>query len=151
MYKPGDRPNDLAKAQTEEDNIPAEGQKGVEVPKVDEDGNPIETNSTQAQTNSTSNTITASNVTLAESNSTGPEPVSANTTVNATNSTSVAKTKEATSADVTQSDDWDTDIVQTKDQKTAIPSKSEFTGPTDIDDLSLKSQMKTNETIIVKK
>lgn len=47
MYKPGERPADLTQAHTSEDNVPGEGQKGVEVPKVDEDGNPIEEPSTK--------------------------------------------------------------------------------------------------------
>ena len=70
MYKPGDRPADLTQSTTAEDNVPAEGQKGVEVPKTDEEGNPIEVtaNSTQVQVNATANT-TAPNATLAESNS----------------------------------------------------------------------------------
>lgn len=89
MYKPGERPSDLTKAQTSEDNVPAEGQKGVEVPKMDEDGNPIDaptSNSTQVQTSTSSNS-TAANATLAVANSS-----SSNVSVssNATNSTTVA-------------------------------------------------------------
>jgi len=66
MYKPGERPADLTQAHTSEDNIPGEGQKGVEVPKVDEDGNPVEeaSNSTKVQVNATTN-ATAPNATLA--------------------------------------------------------------------------------------
>jgi len=66
MYKPGERPSDLTKAQTSEDNVAGEGQKGVEVPKTDEEGNPVEVtaNSTQVQVNATGNT-TAPNATLA--------------------------------------------------------------------------------------
>jgi stress response protein SCP2 len=117
MYKPGERPGDLTKAQTEEDNVTGEGQKGVEVPKVDEEGNPVEVtaNSTiiaavTVSTNSTS--TTTSNATLAQSNSTTSANISssanATVSVNATvNSTSLAHVN----ATATETDDWDTDIV----------------------------------------
>lgn len=119
MYKPGERPGDLTKAQTEEDNVTGEGQKGVEVPKVDEEGNPVEVtaNSTiiaavTVSTNSTS--TTTSNATLAQSNSTTSANISSSAnatvtvTVNATvNSTSLAHVN----ATATETDDWDTDIV----------------------------------------
>lgn len=81
MYKPGERPSDLTKAQTSEDNVPAEGQKGVEVPKTDEEGNPVEVtaNSTQVQVNATANT-TAPNATLAETNSSNETNITGNST-----------------------------------------------------------------------
>lgn len=43
--------------------------------------------------------------------------------------------------------------MQTKQEKTSTPAvatKSEYTGPTDIDDLSLHTQLKA-DTVIVKK
>lgn len=162
MYKPGERPADLQKAQTEEDNLPGKGEKGVEVPKVDEDGNPIEAtaNSTMTQTNISSNATV--NATLAQANSstdanataTASSNVTASSNATAANSTALA-TSNSTSDTTTTDDSWDTDIVQTKDQKTQGPvpvaQPSEFSGPTDIDDISIKTQLKANETIIVNK
>jgi hypothetical protein len=102
--------------------------------------------------NATAN-ATANSSTSAESNSStsANTSTSAKVSANATaNTTSVAQ--KATVAAET-SDDWDTDIVQTKETKTATPvpvaQQSEFNGPTDIDDLTLKTQLKSNETIIV--
>ena len=86
----------------------------MEVPKTDEDGNPIEVtaNSTQVQVNATSNTTTA-NATLAQSNSS----IKANGTNAA--KTNENKSTDSSSSDSSTSEEWDSDIVQTKDQKTA--------------------------------
>jgi hypothetical protein len=64
MYKPGERPDDLAKAQTADDNVPSGEKQPVE---VDDDGNPIShaqinsTNMTNATTVSQSNYSSDSN------------------------------------------------------------------------------------------
>jgi hypothetical protein len=111
----------------------------------------LATVTTNATANSTAN-ATSSKTTLAESNSTTSANASTSANVTA-NSTSVAQKATATPAET--SDDWDTDIVQTKETKTVAPvpvaQQTEFTGPTDIDDLTLKTQIKSNETIIVTK
>jgi len=52
----------------------------------------------------------------------------------------IATAQTSTSSDTNTSDDWDTDIVQTKEQKTSGPVPlAASAGLTDIDDLALKT------------
>jgi hypothetical protein len=142
MYKPGERPGDLEKTQTQEDNIPGEGQKGVEVPKADEEGNPVE--------------VSANSTQVVQVNQTANVTVNATIQDNSTNSSTVTNATQAVAATpaAVADDDWDQDIVQTKDQSTgtsAAAPKTDFAGPTDIDDLSLHTQLRAVDAVIVSK
>jgi len=80
--------------------------------------------------------------TVTQSNSSSETNTSADAPSNssAQNTTKVAVQEPTSQAQ--SSDDWDTDIVQTKMQQTETPKtsaqKSDYTGPTDIDDVVVK-------------